>query len=436
MSSVELVASIRARVDALVQVCPRDLGGQAALELFDGAFELSDRLQAIAVQALPVVEADTPWNLSGARTFPSWVAAHARVTYARAKRLTRLGRALRDELPLTAAGVLVGGDGRVSVEQAEILTTAAATSAVRREALVDPEVAGERFLLQQASLVGVDRLRLLARRWAAAADPDADERGYREVTEREFFDLSPTTGGHHLSGFLTTDHAEGLLVALHAVQGVPAAGDERTASQRRAGALSDLARLTLDHGLAGSGASVRPHISVLVDYPTLISLTTTASVGDQVDRVDPALLLGSRPIDGLLNPAVLNPAVYEDGQPVSRAALAKHLCDAEVSRFVFSADSQLLNVGRSKRTFTGQLRRAIIARDKHCQYPRCTAPPPLCEGHHCQHWFRDHGNTDAREGVLLCWHHHEYVHDHGIEIAWKPGDGWQFTDRHGTVMAR
>ncbi|MGV8966464.1 MAG: DUF222 domain-containing protein [Cellulomonas sp.] len=418
MSLAARMAVIREQVDALVaEISPRDLDGAGALELFDGAFELSDRLQAFAVQALPVVEADVPWNLSGARTFPSWVAAHARVTYARAKRLTRLGRALRDELPLTAAGVLAGGDGRVSVEQAEILTTAAATSAVRREALVDPEVAGERFLLQQASLVGVDRLRLLARRWAAAADPDADERGYREVTEREFFDLSPTTGGHHLSGFLTTDHAEGLLVALHAVQGVPAAGDERTASQRRAGALSDLARLTLDHGLAGSGASVRPHISVLVDYPTLVALTTTTGG-----------------VDDLIDPVVLNPAVYEDGHPVSRAALAKHLCDAEVSRFVFSADSQLLNVGRSKRTFTGQLRRAIIARDKHCQYPRCTAPPPLCEGHHCQHWFRDHGKTDAREGVLLCWHHHEHVHDHGIQIAWKPGGGWQFTDRHGNLM--
>ncbi|MGV8967485.1 MAG: DUF222 domain-containing protein, partial [Cellulomonas sp.] len=166
VSTADLLEAIRVRVDALVQVRPRDLNGPEALAAFDGAFELSDRLQAFAVQALPVVEADVPWNLSGARTFPSWVAAHARVTYARAKRLTRLGRALRDELPLTAAGVLVGGDGRVSVEQAEILTTAAATSAVRREALVDPEVAGERFLLQQASLVGVDRLRLLARRWA------------------------------------------------------------------------------------------------------------------------------------------------------------------------------------------------------------------------------------------------------------------------------
>ena len=60
----------------------------------------------------------------------------------------------------------------------------------------------------------------------------------------------------------------------------------------------------------------------------------------------------------------------------------------------------------------------------------------MCEGHHSKHWLRDHGDTDARSGVLLCWHHHDYVHDNGIEITWKPGGGWQFTDRHGTTLHR
>ena len=39
------------------------------------------------------------------------------------------------------------------MEQAEILTTTAATSAIRRAALIDPEDAGKRFLLKQAALV-------------------------------------------------------------------------------------------------------------------------------------------------------------------------------------------------------------------------------------------------------------------------------------------
>jgi hypothetical protein len=470
LSLAERVALIRAQVDALADLSPRELDGAGALELFDGVFELSDRLQAIAVRALPVVECEVPWNVNGARTFPTWLARRAHLTYARAKRMTRLAHALRDELPLTAAAVVTGGVGRVSVEQAEILTTTAATSEVRRQVLADPDApVGERFLLNQAAQVSADTLRMLARRWAAAADPEADERGYRDATEREFFDVSATTGGCHLSGFLTTEHGQGLLVALQAVQGVPAAGDDRTASQRRAGALSDLARLTLDQGLTGKHASVRPHISVLVDYPTLVAMTTRAGVTHLLDptlrptdcdQVDPALLFpppapGGLHDQGLLDPAVhdpgvfnparatgsplipqvLRPAVFEDGQPVARVVLDRLLCDAEISRFMFSPDSQVINIGRSKRTFTGQLRRAIIARDKHCQYPGCTAPPRMCEGHHTKHWFRDHGDTDATTGVLLCWHHHDHTHDHGIEIAWT-GDGWQFTDRHGTVILR
>ncbi|WP_407343155.1 DUF222 domain-containing protein [Pengzhenrongella phosphoraccumulans] len=469
------MAVIEAQVDALAEVSPRDLDGAGALELFDRVFELSDRMQAIATRVLPVVESDVPWNVNGARTFPTWLARRAHLTYAKAKRMTRLAHALRDELPLTAAAVVTGGEGRVSVEQAEILTTAAATSDLRRQVLADPDApVGERFLLNQAAQVSADTLRMLARRWAAAADPEADERGYTGATEREFFDVSATIGGCHLSGFLTTEHGQGLLVALQAVQGVPAAGDDRTASQRRAGALSDLARLTLDQGLTGKHASVRPHISVLVDYPTLIAMTTRAGVTHLLDpslrptdcdRVDPALLfpppapgglLDPGLLDqGLLDPAVLNagvldparthgsplvpqvlrPAVFEDGQLVPRVVLDRLLCDAEISRFMFSPDSQLINIGRSKRTFTGQLRRAIIARDKHCQYPGCTAPPRMCECHHSIQWFRDHGDTDATTGVLLCWHHHDHTHDHGIEITWTP-HGWQFTDRHGVVIRR
>ena len=58
VSLAERVARIQAEVDALADVLPRDLDDAGALELFDGVFELSDRLQAIAVRALPVVETD------------------------------------------------------------------------------------------------------------------------------------------------------------------------------------------------------------------------------------------------------------------------------------------------------------------------------------------------------------------------------------------
>ena len=143
---------------------------------------------------------------------------------------------------------------------------------------------------------------------------------------------------------------------------------------------------------------------------------------------------GSEPT-GLI-PDLLTPAVFDSGRPVPRTVLERLLCDADLTRIVFGPDSQLLDVGRTQRTYPAHLRRAIIARDKHCQYPGCHAPPHLCQCHHSQHWARDHGTTDARTGILLCYHHHPTVHDNGIEIHWKPGHGWQFTNRHGQPLLR
>ena len=60
VSLVQHVAAIRAQVDALAGVLPRELDGVGALVLFDGVFELSDRMHAIAVRALPVVESECP----------------------------------------------------------------------------------------------------------------------------------------------------------------------------------------------------------------------------------------------------------------------------------------------------------------------------------------------------------------------------------------
>src|SRR5690606_20929020 len=140
----------------------------------------------------------------------------------------------------------------------------------RREALTDPgHPCNERFLVAQAELHGVDAFRRLARRWAAAADPGADERGFRDAIEREYLDVARTIDGYHLTGFLTPDNGALLSTALQSVTGVPATDDDRTAGQRRARALSDLARICLDEGRTGTGAAIRPHLSVHVDWTTL-----------------------------------------------------------------------------------------------------------------------------------------------------------------------
>ena len=41
-----------------------------------------------------------------------------------------------------------------------------------------------------------------------------------------------------------------------------------------------------------------------------------------------------------------------------------------------------LDVGRATDEIPAHLRRAVIARDKHCGFPGCTQPPEACQVHH------------------------------------------------------
>ncbi|HEY8719039.1 HNH endonuclease signature motif containing protein [Pengzhenrongella sp.] len=452
----EHYAAVREHLDAIARVAPRDLDGSGALALFDAAYEFGDRFAAIATRALPVVETDVVWATE-ARTFPWWVSRRVHITHYRAQRMTRLGRALRDELPLTGAAVVTGGPERLTLDQAEILTTCAATSPGRREALLDPtNVCGERFLLTQAHAWPADKFRNAVKRWAAATDPDADERGFKEATDREYLDIALTTGGYFLNGFLTTEHGQLLLTGLDALIRTPSKDEIRTRAQLRAEALVTMTRLSLDNGLVGTTGGVKPHLNIHVGYRTLLALAAQASAGDGAGDRDqvpgdllpvpyaPGHITGLEHLTGpgsmengeFAAAGLLDAAMFEDGQPVPWAVLSRILCDGELSRIVFGPDGQILNVGRKKRTYRKHLRRAIIARDKHCQYPTCDAPARLCECHHSKHWGRDHGDTDVATGVLLCWHHHTHVHNNGIEIAWKSGGGWVFTDRHGRTVLR
>ena len=74
----------------------------------------------------------------------------------------------------------------------------------------------------------------------------------------------------------------------------------------------------------------------------------------------------------------------------------------------------------------------LIARDRHCQFPDCTAPPTLSEVHHILWWIRE-GPTSVENGILLCWHHHDQVHARDLTIRRQP-HGFAFFHRDGTQL--
>jgi hypothetical protein len=222
------------------------------------------------------------------------------------------------------------------------------------------------------------------------------------------------------------EHGQALRTALKAITPVPAVGDDRTSAQRRAHALGDLAKLVIEHGLVGTARASRPRVSVLVSHETLQNLVDRALAAE-----DGRTLPGLAP--GLTPQTLANAPQFEDGTPIPRALLEKLACDGELNRYIFGPRSEILDVGRAERTFTGARRSAIIARDRHCQYPGCDAPPAISECHHVKHWARDGGATSVANGILLCWFHHEHVHRRGIEIH-RRGTRWMFTDAAGAEI--
>jgi hypothetical protein len=67
------------------------------------------------------------------------------------------------------------------------------------------------------------------------------------------------------------------------------------------------------------------------------------------------------------------------------------------------------------RTPSAALRRAVIARDRHCVAPGSDRPAGWCEVHHKEHWIRG-GATRLDDLELRCHLHHYDEH----EGQWKP----------------
>ena len=436
------------------------LDGRQAAVVAAELTAITSMLSIARVRLLPVIDDDGLWATTGTRSFPVWVANEHRLGVNAARAQVRLARTLRDHLPVTAAAASAG---EITLEQAQILATLAPTTDQRRELLADPhQECNEAFLVAHARELSVDETRVLARQWAAYADPDADDRGYVESCEREHLEIARLGEMYDVAGQLTVEHGQILKNALAAVTTPRSPGDHRSTGQRRASALVDVARLSLEHEKAATtGGKARPLLSVLVDYPTMVAVTDAAAARTTAPAPVQGTLVEedgttTDTSDGLAKPArcgtgptrtppmvtaallsgraIAGGPQFVDRTPVSRASLERIACDSALHRVVFGPESEVLDVGRTARTFTRSRRTAIIARDKHCRYPGCTAPPALCEGHHVEQWARDHGATSVDNGILLCGFHHDLVHRRAVAIR-RRGRRWVFTDPHGHPIA-
>ncbi len=105
-------------------------------------------------------------------------------------------------------------------------------------------------------------------------------------------------------------------------------------------------------------------------------------------------------------------------------------CDATCEVW-FERAGQVIGSGRTTRTISRRLRRALEHRDKTCAVPGCAATRGL-HAHHIQHW-EDGGPTELHNLVLLCPFHHRSHHGGTITIT-GPADRLIVTDGDGDAL--
>ena len=89
---------------------------------------------------------------------------------------------------------------------------------------------------------------------------------------------------------------------------------------------------------------------------------------------------------------------------VTPGSLVRWLDDAYVERVVFGSPSRVIDVGVSRRLFTGATRRALELRDRECFQTYCDVEGEHCQGDHVLP-YTEGGPTIQDNGQLACGFH-------------------------------
>jgi len=312
--------------------------------------------------------------------------AKARVNAAKAilTRETTTGAPLPPTLPVLRAAV---DDGLLGVEQIRIIET----TMRKLPTTLDPVTRDscEHTLVEHGQLLEPKRFAAFARGILLICDPDGDlDKDPTDRVELTIGTRNPDSGMTRFTGQLDDEGVEILTQAIdaastpHPTDGEP---DTRSPAHRRGLAVKEALRRSLDRGDGPTQGGERPHITLTMDFEDL-----KRQIGY---------------------------ATLEHGGPVSAAQARRLACDAQIIPAVLGSDSQVLDVGRSSRTFPTGIRRAITIRDKGCTFPGCDRPPGWTDAHHVRHWTDD-GPSAYENGCLLCRFHHTTIHRGEWTIVW------------------
>src|SRR5580704_3907911 len=379
---------LREAVDALVGESLDSFSTHALGEDLVEIRRAIDRLEAECVRRLHRFHRERGAQADGGGSTVSWLRRACGMTVKAAAYRVHLARTL-GELPATLDSARAG---RASFGNVSMIAHLAEDVGV---AQVRPF---ERTLVDAAETFEPGAMRMLTQATRLRLDPDGVLADDNRAHERRWFECEQTYGGVFvLRGELDAEGGALVKTAIDALSHGMSRGETRSASQRRADALVDLAALQLRCGDHRDVHGQRPHLTVTVGAETLRSGADAT----------PAELGGVGPI----HPETARRIACDAARTVVMLA---RLSDGSAST-AQSASAQPLSVGRATRTVPAHIRTALHLRDHGCRFPGCDRPPAWTDGHHVIHWS-DGGPTELENLVSLCRPHHRAVHEQGWRI--------------------
>ena len=339
-------------------------------------------------------------DLTGGDSHVNWFAWAAGVKPSSARVRVKAAARLQG-LPKIKAAFAAG---EISFDKAETISKIATEDT--EQALLD--MAKEGLAAQMQQVAGA-----LVRAKAGAAD--ATEQAHRDRALTYYF---TDEGGFRLRAQLGAE--DGAIVA----EAIKAAAEQLREEQK---IFSDQevseARLA-DHGDAWPQRQADAFVATCESFlATGLASRPGSDRHEIVIHVDEAALAGE----------LAGTAETESGVGLSGDSVARLACDCSF-RVVLERDKIELNLSRKRRTVSPGLRRAIVARDCHCQFPGCTARVYV-DCHHVEHWVRDGGETKPENLVLLCRRHHRLLHEGRYSMTFD-GKVATFCREDGSIVER
>ena len=466
-STVQALAMVRAGLGYLTSCDAADLGTAVQAEALIGLEQAEAQHTAARAKILAAFSAQQGYQADGQYGPKPWLRAFTKVTNQAAA--GAVGWAKRVQGHPVIADALAAGQLSASWAKAVCEWT---------DQLPEDRRADADQILLAAALQGAD----LADLGALALEMiersrTAPDRGKDTFNDRAVW-LETTLGGAgRLTGDLTGTAAATVSAVLDALSAKGGPEDTRTLLQRRHDALQEACERLIDSGMLPGRDGQPLHLNVHVDLAELRGLlgaselerSWTAARAAAAGVPGSVYLTGpdaeAAACDAALTPIVsghidwtvldqladsfLDTISHRKGPYCSADGQFPELSDQTRERLqdtllLWSIDllsgpaglasfwrrrlpgtrfptlSQPLDLGRTTRTVPPHLRKAVILRDKHCQFHGCEQPPSVCEVHHVIPWSRG-GATALGNLKLFCrFHHHIAIHRWGWTIKTHP----------------